>query len=79
MQGFLQVFGLNADAHQYWYDSTTNLVYVPSAMKTTLNIRGLTTRFLITPNIVAAARTHYACFNLEGLPFENSNTVDDYW
>ncbi len=32
MQGFLQVFGLNAGAHQYWYDSNTNLFYVPSAM-----------------------------------------------
>ena len=66
------VFGVSGSALNYWINPSN-----PSAFSGKPNIsgsktiRGKTTSYLTTPNLVNLAKTHYNCPSISIFPFEN--------
>ena len=73
----MHVLGFHGDLMPFWFDSTGSPY---ASMFYTQTVRNQLTEFLTTPNVVAAAQSHYACETLEGMPLENQESnVKKHW
>jgi hypothetical protein len=66
----LKLLGISESLHASWLMSDKLTPY--ASMYTTIKVRNLNTIFLTTPKVTEAARNHFACSTLVGLPFENN-------
>jgi len=73
------VLGFSGSDIQYWVDANKKAYTAPT---TSASIRGLPTTLLATPNVLAYARTYYACTTLAGMALENqgsSGSLGSHW
>ncbi|EGR33921.1 leishmanolysin family protein, putative [Ichthyophthirius multifiliis] len=75
----IHVLGFNAQSYTKWVDKNKQ----PHInVSTQINVRGLPTTFLSTPNVLKFAREYYNCPTLKGFPLENqggNGNKDGHW
>ncbi|KAL4453893.1 hypothetical protein ABPG74_003776 [Tetrahymena malaccensis] len=81
----IHVLGFSYGAMQNWYNKSTNQLLGQTAANnliTTQKIRGLDTKILGSPNVLATAQKYYGCPTLKGMQLENqggSGSVNSHW